>query len=387
MVELQRTVLACGLPSGPFERLIEANRVDQVQTRYETFAQLLGYCQLSAAPVGELVLHVFGAATPERIALSDRVCAGLQVVEHLQDIAEDYARGRIYMPQEDLVRFGCDDMDLAERSQPRDARSSRSRPTAPGGCWPRARRWPARCRRGRGWRSPGSSPEVSRRSTSCRAAGARRGSPTGCSDRRSAGDRPGAGDRALLPPVRADHAARGRELLLRHPPAPPLSAAMRCAPSTRSRGGSTTSATTVTTMTRSCRPCGEQRAMVARLDDDDSSIADPVRVALAHARRVYSLPARRAGAADRGRRARRDRHQRVRDVRPAGRLLPTGGRDDRPVVRRDLHRRPGDRARLAAGRRPRGGDAADQHPARRPRGRGRARPNLPAGRGPAAVRV
>ena len=53
--------------------------------------QLLDYCQLSAAPVGELVLHVFGAATPERIALSDRVCAGLQVVEHLQDIAEDHA--------------------------------------------------------------------------------------------------------------------------------------------------------------------------------------------------------------------------------------------------------------------------------------------------------
>jgi squalene synthase HpnC len=122
MVELQRTVHACRLPSGPFERLIEANRVDQVQTRYETFAQLLGYCQLSAAPVGELVLHVFGAATPERISLSDRVCAGLQVVEHLQDIAEDHARGRIYMPEEDLVRFECNDVDLqAEVTAPRRA--------------------------------------------------------------------------------------------------------------------------------------------------------------------------------------------------------------------------------------------------------------------------
>jgi phytoene/squalene synthetase len=56
---------------------------------------------------------VFGAATPKRIALSDRVCAGLQVVEHLQDIAEDHARGRIYMPREDLIRFGCEDVDLA----------------------------------------------------------------------------------------------------------------------------------------------------------------------------------------------------------------------------------------------------------------------------------
>jgi squalene synthase HpnC len=113
MVELQRTVRACRLPSGPFTRLIEANRVDQVRTRYRTFGQLLGYCQLSAAPVGELVLHVFGAATPERIALSDRVCAGLQVVEHPQDIAEDHARGRVYMPEEDLIRFGCNDEDLA----------------------------------------------------------------------------------------------------------------------------------------------------------------------------------------------------------------------------------------------------------------------------------
>ena len=122
MVELQRTVRACDLPSGPFERLIEANRLDQVKTRYETFDQLLDYCQLSAAPVGELVLHVFGAATPKRIALSDRVCAGLQVVEHLQDIAEDHARGRVYMPQEDLIRFGCKDVDLVgEAAAPRSA--------------------------------------------------------------------------------------------------------------------------------------------------------------------------------------------------------------------------------------------------------------------------
>jgi squalene synthase HpnC len=114
MLELATTVRACSLPCGPFERLIEANRMDQVITRYETFEQLLDYCQLSAAPVGELVLGVFGAATPERVALSDRVCAGLQVVEHLQDVAEDSQMGRVYMPREDLVRFGCDDDDLSK---------------------------------------------------------------------------------------------------------------------------------------------------------------------------------------------------------------------------------------------------------------------------------
>ena len=103
MRELAGTVHECALQLGPFERLIEANRRDQVVARYETFEQLLDYCQLSAAPVGELVLGVFGAATPDRVALSDRVCAGLQVVEHLQDIAEDHARGRVYMPREDIV--------------------------------------------------------------------------------------------------------------------------------------------------------------------------------------------------------------------------------------------------------------------------------------------
>jgi squalene synthase HpnC len=113
MQDLAKTVRECRLPIGPFERLIEANRMDQVVTRYETFAQLLEYCQLSAAPVGELVLGVFGVATSNRIALSDRVCAGLQVVEHLQDIAEDHSRGRVYMPSEDLDRFGCGDEDLA----------------------------------------------------------------------------------------------------------------------------------------------------------------------------------------------------------------------------------------------------------------------------------
>jgi phytoene/squalene synthetase len=73
----------------------------------------MDYCWLSAAPVGELVLHVFGVATPDRVALSDRVCAGLQVIEHLQDVGEDNARGRVYLPAEDLAAAGCSEADLA----------------------------------------------------------------------------------------------------------------------------------------------------------------------------------------------------------------------------------------------------------------------------------
>jgi squalene synthase HpnC len=112
MRALAPTVVACALPDRPFRRLIDANRRDQIVTRYETFDELLDYCQLSAAPVGELVLHVFGAATAERIELSDRVCAALQVVEHLQDVVEDYSRGRVYLPREDMARFGCEEREL-----------------------------------------------------------------------------------------------------------------------------------------------------------------------------------------------------------------------------------------------------------------------------------
>jgi len=112
MRELAWAVRACALPEGPFRRLVQANRRDQLVTRYQTFEELLDYCQLSAAPVGELVLHVFGAATPQRVALSDRVCAGLQVIEHLQDVGEDYARGRVYLPAEELAAAGCAESEL-----------------------------------------------------------------------------------------------------------------------------------------------------------------------------------------------------------------------------------------------------------------------------------
>jgi phytoene/squalene synthetase len=106
------------LPSDPFDRLVRANIIDQQVDRYETFADLLGYCDLSAAPIGELVLRLVEQATPERIALSDQVCAALQVAEHLQDIGEDRRRGRVYLPQRDLAAFGVpeDDLDAATTS-------------------------------------------------------------------------------------------------------------------------------------------------------------------------------------------------------------------------------------------------------------------------------
>ncbi|HXV92203.1 MAG TPA: squalene synthase HpnC [Pseudonocardia sp.] len=117
--ELAATVAECGLPREPLARLIEANRVDQRVRRYRTFDDLLGYCHLSADPVGELVLRVFGCATPDRIARSDRVCSALQVLEHCQDVGEDAAAGRVYLPAEDLAEHGCTETDLtAPRASP-----------------------------------------------------------------------------------------------------------------------------------------------------------------------------------------------------------------------------------------------------------------------------
>jgi squalene synthase HpnC len=116
LAALGPTVARRALPREPFDRLIAANLQDQRVHRYETFDDLLGYCALSAAPIGRLVLAVFGVATPERIELSDRVCAGLQVVEHLQDVAEDRRRGRVYLPQQDLAAHGVREEDLDRAS-------------------------------------------------------------------------------------------------------------------------------------------------------------------------------------------------------------------------------------------------------------------------------
>ena len=100
------------MPPEPFLALIEANRMDPRVSRYATFADLRGYCRLSAEPVGRLVLMVTGSFTPARAAWSDDVCSGLQLAEHWQDVAEDAARDRIYLPAEDLARFGVEEAQI-----------------------------------------------------------------------------------------------------------------------------------------------------------------------------------------------------------------------------------------------------------------------------------
>jgi squalene synthase HpnC len=116
---LRPAVTECAIPEQPFLDLIQANRQDQLVTRYPAFDDLAGYCRLSANPVGRIVLHVFGAFTPARAELSDQVCTALQLAEHWQDIGEDFRAGRIYLPGEDMARYGCPESDLsAPRSSP-----------------------------------------------------------------------------------------------------------------------------------------------------------------------------------------------------------------------------------------------------------------------------
>ncbi|GAA3158875.1 MULTISPECIES: squalene synthase HpnC [Streptomyces] len=107
------TVRRCGLTPEPFLGLIEANRQDQRISRYATTADLDAYCELSANPVGRLVLGITGTTSPERVRRSDEICTALQIVEHLQDVAEDLARDRIYLPEENRKRFGVTETDLA----------------------------------------------------------------------------------------------------------------------------------------------------------------------------------------------------------------------------------------------------------------------------------
>ena len=114
MRRLQATILACELPREPFSRLIEANRIDQRTSRYETWDDVRDYCTYSAEPVGRLVLGIYGRdSEADLTAASDDVCTGLQLVNFLQDPPRDLALGRVYLPQEDLRRFGVDNEELA----------------------------------------------------------------------------------------------------------------------------------------------------------------------------------------------------------------------------------------------------------------------------------
>ena len=113
LVALADTIARRGMDLDPFRRLIEANRMDQRRARWDTHDELLDYCRHSATSVGEMVLGVLGYRDRWRTGMSDATCIGLQLVNFWQDIRRDLRdRGRIYLPREDMARFGVTEDDL-----------------------------------------------------------------------------------------------------------------------------------------------------------------------------------------------------------------------------------------------------------------------------------
>jgi squalene synthase HpnC len=114
-VALAETVKQFGIPQHEFSDLLIAFRQDQTVTRFETFDDILAYCRYSANPVGHLVLYLCGYSDAERQQLSDYTCTALQLANFWQDVFVDYGKGRIYLPLEDLRRFGVTGEDIAQR--------------------------------------------------------------------------------------------------------------------------------------------------------------------------------------------------------------------------------------------------------------------------------
>lgn len=102
------------LPMQPFYELLDAFSQDVVKKRYTDFDDLLDYCRRSANPVGNLLLYLYGEATPVNIAYSDDICTSLQIINFWQDVAKDYAIGRIYLPQDEMGKYGVSENQIAQ---------------------------------------------------------------------------------------------------------------------------------------------------------------------------------------------------------------------------------------------------------------------------------
>ena len=113
---IRETIRRFDIPLEPFTKLVEANRMDQKITRHATFDDLLHYCAHSANPVGRIVLCLFGIKDEERGQMSDCTCTALQLANFWQDVRRDFEKGRIYIPEEDMRRFGVSESDVARPS-------------------------------------------------------------------------------------------------------------------------------------------------------------------------------------------------------------------------------------------------------------------------------
>lgn len=115
MQRLAAVIAEYRLPLAPFYDLLSAFSQDVEKTRYQNFAELVDYCRRSANPVGRLMLHLYGEHDPKSVAMSDGICTALQLINFWQDVAVDWSKGRVYIPQDDLARFRISEAQIAAR--------------------------------------------------------------------------------------------------------------------------------------------------------------------------------------------------------------------------------------------------------------------------------
>jgi squalene synthase HpnC len=120
-VALRAMVQTQNLPLQPFYDLLDAFSQDVVKARYENFGEVMDYCRRSANPIGRLLLHLYGHATPRNIGMADAICSALQIINFLQDVAIDYRKNRIYFPQDEMHKYKIDEQQIAKND--------------PGGAW------------------------------------------------------------------------------------------------------------------------------------------------------------------------------------------------------------------------------------------------------------
>lgn len=113
--DVAATIAEFALPIEPFFALLDAFSQDVVKSRYANYGEVLHYCERSANPVGALLLHLYQAATPDNLRRSDAICTGLQLVNFWQDVEIDFRKDRIYLPQDEMMRFGVGEHDIAMR--------------------------------------------------------------------------------------------------------------------------------------------------------------------------------------------------------------------------------------------------------------------------------
>jgi phytoene synthase len=114
-IELKKIIQHAAIPVQLFDDLLDAFSQDIVKKRYANYDELLDYCRRSANPVGRILLHLYGEATPQNLIYSDAICTSLQLINFWQDVKKDLAIDRIYLPQDEMARFGLTEIDLRNR--------------------------------------------------------------------------------------------------------------------------------------------------------------------------------------------------------------------------------------------------------------------------------